>query len=101
MGIDFDCSNNNHNNNMYTKSNPKSIVKIKHKVPWQDEEDSDTEYDINGTKIYRPSLPIRKTSSRKMSMFMLYLHCILPTFYNIQNNYLTNFSFRVTFCYYT
>ena len=59
---------NNNNNNMYTKSNPKRIVKVKQqKVPWQEDGDTDSEYDINGAKVYRPQLPIRKTSSRRMN----------------------------------
>ena len=59
---------NNNNNNMYTKSNPKRIVKVKQqKVPWQEDGDTDSEYDINGAKVYRPQLPIRKSSSRRMN----------------------------------
>ena len=66
MGSD---SCNTKSNIMYTSSQPKSTVKIKHKVPWQtDDDDSDVEYNPASTRpdVYRPLLPIRKTSSRQM-----------------------------------
>ena len=66
MGSD---SCNTKSNIMYTSSQPKSTVKIKHKVPWQtDDDDSDVEYNpaLTRSDIYRPLLPIRKTSSRQM-----------------------------------